>query len=718
MWKKLNAWRLNPPPKVCVYEILSSIVDRVVAISDTQPQDSSLVPPPIVSPSKFDVDIVRKALEQLEPNDFLDYESYRNLTWSVTACIGCPEDAAYEIDEFYRRSNNHIADWTGETYSLCAQFKPGLMDESYFLAQVDKVNPFLHRFMIKKETPESDAARTIDFSRKFQRLKYHSQIGELQSRQFPSRLEECIALIQSCARIITNSGSPEIHIQDIKTCAYGAPLLLPNGKPIQKRCLKFRQISFGRDRDSFQFSVPIFRTESAEKLLQSMPGVTVRWQSDVESLNLQQLYYFLRSNNLRKASALDFMPWKYCTHAKDRETHTNQYGVQSTFKGWTPEFLSTRELTMCLATDRYKQITADCHGNHGTLTFETLGDAFKETFFYRTLLEIVCDDSQELCNFLLAWIADIEQRPWRRSCIVPFVSGEQGSGKNSITNYLKQILGYHNVTEINTSRRLFQQFNAFLGSGSLLNVVNEMKARGKAYEKCSDQMKSLVADESLQIEPKGKEIREVRNLSRYWLISNWAHCLNAERSNRRYLFLKCSPKYIGKRSEFFAPLNAEMRDLAVVLAIADCLNRIDLSKVDCDALPSTKFELAQKISQQGPIFEFIVVILKSLPDNPDEIGKYSDLCNYRVLDGTLYMRPRGVYQAFCYWHRTEFSTRDTNYDLRFFMEVLNSMGFKKTRPQKVFPDSRPYVIEFKAEHLQRLATFLQTSVQNLQEALR
>ena len=412
--------------------------------------------------------------------------------------------------------------------------------------------------------------------------------------------------------------------------------------------------------------------------------------------------------NLPSAKQIDFLPWKYCTREVERECCPT---IKSTFRGWFPEFFSEKQIKKCTSTRNYHAITAG--PEH--LTFETLSPAFKETYFYRALHEIVCAENPQLTKFLLYWTADILCRPTRRAVITPVISGVQGAGKNSITEFLKQLIGTHNCREHATMDRIFSRFNSHM-SGVLLHIVNEVRTRGKAFQKDKDKLKSLVTDPELQVERKCKAITSEKNYARYWLISNNDHIVSAEASNRRYLFLKCSDKYLGKREDFFVPLYRELTCCDTLLAINNCLVRLqkDLAKFPMNALPHTAYELQQKMGQMNPIFHFVLWILKT---DFEEVGcslvKYG-CSSYKFCDQQLFIRPRDLYKTFSMWFETDFRIGSrTKYDQLVFSDILRNFGFQKKRPTGIF-EGRFWVYIFEREAgLRTLARHLNTTVEDL-----
>lgn len=137
-------------------------------------------------------------------------------------------------------------------------------------------------------------------------------------------------------------------------------------------------------------------------------------------------------------------------------------------------------------------------------------------------------------NWVLDWLADMVQRPWRKpwTCLV-LQSVEEGTGKGFFARHIGKLLGLHFMA-LEKPSQLVGKFNAHL-EDKLLLFVDE----GSLTEKsAADFLKALVTEPRLNIEGKGKPIREVNSYHRLIIASNNEHIIRAGLHDRRFMVLK------------------------------------------------------------------------------------------------------------------------------------------------------------------------------------
>ncbi len=282
----------------------------------------------------------------------------------------------------------------------------------------------------------------------------------------------------------------------------------------------------------------------------------IRRMSDIFQEHYQQTTYYY----------LDFVPYLKCD-----PTHKNVFNM---FQGFKHKFRAVEAKEMEEIKSRIQPIL----------------DHFK----------LIGGDHWEL---LLQWFCDIAQNPARKPTICPVIKGAQGCGKTILTEFMCRLLGESLTNTFTEIGQMTSKFNIRL-VGKMLNVGNELA--NYAGHRVADQLKALVTDSDLQIEPKGKEAFTVRNPARTILVSNNDVPIRAERGGRRYLCVEASSDKCG--------------DIAYFKALAKCMGEFeqdfwdyicnyDISGFDPYApAPMTQMKRDLVMDNVSPTIQFMVAV--------------------------------------------------------------------------------------------------------------
>ena len=146
----------------------------------------------------------------------------------------------------------------------------------------------------------------------------------------------------------------------------------------------------------------------------------------------------------------------------------------------------------------------------------------------------ICDGQESHYEWMLDWMADAIQKPWRKcQTAVLLQSPEEGTGKGFFANTFGKLFGYH-LGVYNKPKQLLGQFNSHL-EDKLLVFLDE----GSLVEKHAfDFAKSLISEPTLNIEPKNRSMREVKSYHRLIVASNDEQVLRASTHDRRWMVLR------------------------------------------------------------------------------------------------------------------------------------------------------------------------------------
>lgn len=148
--------------------------------------------------------------------------------------------------------------------------------------------------------------------------------------------------------------------------------------------------------------------------------------------------------------------------------------------------------------------------------------------FWKYLLP---EESQR--NRVLQWVASLAFHPERRTCIAVLLHGaSNGTGKGTLGEILMELVGRSNTAKpMNAVQSLTGRFNATL-EGKVLFIVDELYEGGSF--KLANGIKAKITESSLEIEPKGQEMRKIDNFCNFYATSNHLTPLWLDDKDRRW----------------------------------------------------------------------------------------------------------------------------------------------------------------------------------------
>lgn len=217
------------------------------------------------------------------------------------------------------------------------------------------------------------------------------------------------------------------------------------------------------------------------------------------------------------------------------------------------------------------------------------------------LREVICGGSDELLLWLLCWMAQMLQQPEKKLGTAVVLRGGKGTGKSSVANWLREIIGELHSRKVSQGSHVTGKFNEHLRDCLFLSVEEGVWGGDKAAEGV---LKDLITAATLMIEPKGVGVVEFPNFTRIMITSNEAWIVPATADERRYFVLDVV-KLFGEDAEaerraYFAALHAEAETGGLEAMLADLMD-LDFSQVDLRKPPLTeglRAQMAQTFSAE------------------------------------------------------------------------------------------------------------------------
>ena len=146
-------------------------------------------------------------------------------------------------------------------------------------------------------------------------------------------------------------------------------------------------------------------------------------------------------------------------------------------------------------------------------------------------------------NYMIAWTAQIIQRPWELPHKCPVIISEVGVGKDEYNKFLTEVIGSEYCLITDKIDNVCGKFNNLI-AGKFLIVLNETNPADTKDR--IENIKSLVTAKKVILEAKYKDPVSVNNYGRVMFFSNRNFCFPVEAGARRPLVVKSSTKYLDK----------------------------------------------------------------------------------------------------------------------------------------------------------------------------
>jgi hypothetical protein len=240
------------------------------------------------------------------------------------------------------------------------------------------------------------------------------------------------------------------------------------------------------------------------------------------------------------------------------------------------------------------------------------------SLFYEHLNNLF--DEQEV-KFLLDWIANMFQYPSSRS-LLPIISGEQGSGKSLIADFLKNIIGldkYYECNDIKT--QLFGTFNGHL-SGKLFINLEELSREDMIHY--ADKIKTKITSPVIDIHFKGMTPYQEKQIAHFLCNTNHLNPINFKKGDRRYGYLYAKPTKIGD-TEYFTELYKMIDSKSVQYTFyQDMMNRPVKKQLTIVDIPMTQRMLEVMDNNRDYVDEYAENFLgvKTSSEN------YTEFCHF------------------------------------------------------------------------------------------
>lgn len=217
------------------------------------------------------------------------------------------------------------------------------------------------------------------------------------------------------------------------------------------------------------------------------------------------------------------------------------------------------------------------------------------SLFHDHLYRNVCKHSEPILEYLLSWMARTVQFPNEPGQVCVVMQGPQGIGKSVTAKVFGSLFGRH-FLHISNPSHLVGTFNAHFRDVVVLFADEGFFAGDPKHVST---LKTLITEDTLQIEAKGIDAETAPNYIHLMMASNSDHVIRAARDERRFLVLDVAADN-RRDSVFFQQMMDQMYKQGGREALLHFLLSRDISKFDVRDVPSTRALQEQKIFSMGP----------------------------------------------------------------------------------------------------------------------
>jgi hypothetical protein len=167
----------------------------------------------------------------------------------------------------------------------------------------------------------------------------------------------------------------------------------------------------------------------------------------------------------------------------------------------------------------------------------------------------ICQGDEGHYAYLLGWMARAVQCPGEQGEVAVVLRGGKGTGKSFFAQHFGRLFGRHFLHVSNPSH-LVGNFNSHLRDAVVLFADEAFYAGDKKHASI---LKTLITEDTLQIEAKGVDVETAPNFVHLIMASNDAHVVPATGDERRFFVLDVGTGQ-QQQSAYFAKIAAELAD--------------------------------------------------------------------------------------------------------------------------------------------------------------
>ena len=219
----------------------------------------------------------------------------------------------------------------------------------------------------------------------------------------------------------------------------------------------------------------------------------------------------------------------------------------------------------------------------------------------------LCAGNEEFFKYVEGYIAHMIQKPSDVHAVMLIFSGHQGTGKDIWVKFLANMMGNQYYLDIGKMGDLFKPFNSNQQK-KLLVRINEISDKGNHIDN-HDQLKHILAQTEIRIEPKGLDPFHHEHLARYIGFTQKDNVVVVEATDRRMCMIKTDNSK-AQNLEYLGPAIKEINDPDTLRSAFYYYSTLDISAYEPRKIPQTTYRQDQKIVSLATPYKFLLTLFE------------------------------------------------------------------------------------------------------------
>jgi hypothetical protein len=195
------------------------------------------------------------------------------------------------------------------------------------------------------------------------------------------------------------------------------------------------------------------------------------------------------------------------------------------------------------------------------------------------LVRVMAGGDDKAYQYAKRWLAQLIQYPSRKNAVAWIITGNQGTGKGTLVEAMRTLLGSDFVNETANAEQIFGKF-AEGRQGKLLVNANECDMRGTMN--FEGVIKAAISDIALDVNPKGVRAYKVEDYSRFLITTNKPNPIpvDTESGDRRIFMTRSTNEYLKMPRPQWAELRSHFKKPEFCSAVYADLMEVDVDGYD------------------------------------------------------------------------------------------------------------------------------------------
>lgn len=240
---------------------------------------------------------------------------------------------------------------------------------------------------------------------------------------------------------------------------------------------------------------------------------------------------------------------------------------------------------------------------HKYLKFEEHSEKAKRgaILMLKHIKDVICSSDPKQYEFLCKWIGNMLRGNKNDSCI--YVKGQsEGTGKSTPFEFIREFVIGNSLCVQTGSGPLKKDFNQEL-EGRLMVVFEELENFNSGeWAVISCKLKRIITSNTIMIEGKGVNAKEIKNINNYILITN--NDAIKEDGGRRYMITDISTHRLNDR-EYFKQLYDTCFNKDVGAAFYAYMLEVDLTGYNAQDFPESRSKNDAYVKRIDPVHRFL-----------------------------------------------------------------------------------------------------------------